>query len=458
MGFLTTIHPIRNPRDVENYLARLALIGQRMDEGIAEAKSAEAAGILPPKFVVQRVIEQLDVFLSGKPVDNVFVATLDKRIGAVGAKITAAQRAQAVAAAEKEVTTTILPAFQRARALLAAELPKTTDDAGVWRLPHGAEFYKAQLESLTTTKLTAEEIHAIGLREVERVSAEMEKILHELGYTKGSIQERIEQLNAKLNPPAQPDPREDLVKKVDAIVQDAQRRSAEVFDLRPKAPVTVKREPAFSEKSAAAHYTGPAPDGSSPGIYWLPLADLGSRVTWLGTGLKSTAYHEAIPGHHFQIAYQQETQELPRYRKLGVFGFNSAYTEGWALYAERLAAENNWYDGDLPGKLGYLNLQLFRARRLVADTGIHSMKWTRQQVIDYGFTSTETERYIVWPGQACSYMIGQLKILELREKAKAALGPKFSIKEFHNLVLRGGSMPLDVLAGEVDRWIAAGGK
>jgi uncharacterized protein (DUF885 family) len=458
VNFLTTTHPIRNPRDVENYLARLALVGARIDDGIAEAKSAEAAGILPPKFVVQRVMEQLDVFLAGQPADNVFVATLNKRIGLLGDKVSAAQRAAAVAGAEQEVTTTILPAYQRVRALMASQLPKATDDAGVWRLPHGAEYYKASLESLTTTKLTAEEIHAIGLREVEHISAEMEKILQELGYKDGTIQERIEKLNAKLNPPAEPDPRVELVAKVDALVQDAKRRSADVFDVRPKAPVTVKREPAFSEKSAAAHYSAPAPDGSAPGIYWLPLGDLGSRVTWLGTGLKSTAYHEAIPGHHFQIAYQQESTELPRYRKLGVFGFNSAYTEGWALYAERLAAENNWYEGDLPGKLGYLNLQLFRARRLVADTGIHSMKWTRQQVIDYGFTATETERYIVWPGQACSYMIGQLKILELREKAKVALGPKFSIKEFHNLVLRGGSMPLDVLASEVDRWIAAGGK
>ena len=238
------------------------------------------------------------------------------------------------------------------------------------------------------------------------------------------------------------------------MVRDAEKRSEAVFDLRPKAPVTVIREPAFSESSAAAHYSDPAPDGSQPGIYWLPLADLSPRVTWLGTGLKSTAYHEAIPGHHFQLALQQETTSLPRYLKLGIFGFNSAYIEGWALYAERLADENGWYEGDLPGRLGFLNMQLFRARRLVVDTGLHEMKWTRQQVIDYGFTPTETERYIVWPGQACSYMIGQLRILELREKAKAALGAKFSIKEFHNLVLGGGSMPLEVLGQEVERWIA----
>ena len=352
----------------------------------------------------------------------------------------------------------IIPAYQRVRALMAEELPSATDDAGVWRLPRGADYYASNLASLTTTKLTPAEIHAIGLREVTRVEAEMEKLLQQLGYKDGTIQERIEKLNATLNPPAEPDPRVEMVAKVEALVHDAEKRSVAVFDLRPKAPVTVKREPAFSEKSAAAHYSPPAPDGTKPGIYWLPLADLGPRVTWLGTGLKSTAYHEAVPGHHFQLSIQQESTELPRYRKLGVVGFNSAYLEGWALYAERLASENGWYEGDVPGQLGFLNLQLFRARRLVADTGLHNLKWTRQQVVDYGFTPQETERYIVWPGQACSYMIGQLRILELREKARAALGAKFSIKEFHNLVLRGGSMPLDVLAQEVDNWIAAGGR
>jgi uncharacterized protein (DUF885 family) len=458
VNFLTTVHPIRNPRDVQNYLARLAQVASRIDEGISEAKGAAFAGNIPPRFVLQRVIEQLNGFLAVKPADNVLVTSLDQRIAALGPAVSPEVRAKAVATAEAEVGTRILPAYARVRTMLTDQLTLANDDAGAWRLPNGAAYYASSLASLTTTSLTPAEIHEIGLREVARVEKEMETILQQLGYKDGTIQQRIEKLNATLNPPAEPDPRVEMIAKVEAIVHDAERRSADVFDLRPKAPVTVKREPAFSEKSAAAHYSPPAPDGSKPGIYWLPLADLSPRVTWLGTGLKSTAYHEAVPGHHFQIAYQQESTELPRYRKLGVFGFNSAYIEGWALYAERLAAENGWYDGDLPGKLGYLNLQLFRARRLVADTGLHNLKWTRQQVIDYGFTPAETERYIVWPGQACSYMIGQLRILELREKARAALGEKFSIKEFHNLILRGGSMPLDVLSSEVDHWIMNGGR
>lgn len=455
VSFLTSMHPIRNARDAENYLARLAQVGARIDEGIAEAQVAAANGIIPPRFVVQRVMDQVDGFVADAPAKNPFASTLGQRLAELGAAVSAEARAKFVAAAEKEVSATVLPAYRRLRDLMAAQLPKANDDAGVWRLPHGAEAYTYALAANTTTSLTAVEIHAIGLREVARIDAEMDGILRKLGFNEGSVAARVEQVNKSLALPAEPDPRPSLLAKVQEVVKDAERRSVAAFDLRPVAPVVVKREPAFSEASSAAHYTNPAPDGSAPGVYWLPLADLGPKVTWLGVGLKSTAYHEAIPGHHFQITIQQKSKELPRYRKLGIFGDNNAYIEGWALYSERLADENGWYEGDLPGRLGYLQLQIFRARRLVADTGMHAKRWTRQQVIDYGFTPQEAERYSVWPGQACSYMVGQLRILELREKAKAALGAKFSIKEFHNVVLRGGSLPLDVLAQEIEAWVAA---
>jgi len=456
VNFLTQTHPIRNRRDCENYLARLALVGPRIDEGIAEARAAADAGILPPRFIVQRTIEQLDGFLAAKPADNVFVAMFITRMDALGAAIPAENRRDFADQAERQVQRAIIPAYQRIRALLVDQLPRTTDDAGVWRLPHGDEAYAQALARYTTTSLTADEIHAIGQREVTRIENEMDTILRQLGYAEGSIQARYEKLNLSLLPPSDPDPRPALVAQAERVVRDAENRAGLLFDLRPKAPVVVRREPAFSERTAAAHYSPPAPDGTRPGIYWLPLADLGSKVPWIGAGFKSTAYHDAVPGHHFQLSVQQESTELPRFRKLRAMGFISAYGEGWALYTERLAAENGWYDGDLPGRLGYLALQLFRARRLVADTGLHAMKWTRQQAIDFGFTAAETERYVVWPGQACSYMIGELRIVELREKARAALGPKFSIKEFHNVVLRGGTVPLDVLAQEVDEWIAAG--
>ena len=346
-----------------------------------------------------------------------------------------------------------MPAYRRARSLLASQLPKSTDDAGVWRLPRGGEFYAQELAASTTTRLSAAEIHQIGLREVATIEAEMDRLLHQLGFTSGTLQERVEALNASMMAKGD-DPRPMILSQVEDAMRDAERRAQSIFGLQPKSPVVVKREPSLSEASVAARYVPPAPDGSRPGTYWLPLADLGPRVTWLGAGLKSTAYHEAVPGHHFQLAIQQESETLPKFRKLGAFGFISAYGEGWALYAERLADENGWYADDPRGRVGYLYLQLFRARRLVVDTGIHAMRWTRQQAIDYGITPAEVERYVVWPGQACSYMIGQLRIIELRERARSALGSGFSVKAFHDLVLGLGSVPLDVLASEVDIWIA----
>jgi uncharacterized protein (DUF885 family) len=450
---LTQVHPVQTARDIESYLARLDQISSNMDKGVAEAKAAEAAGVIPPRFILERTIGQFDEFLAAPAASNVLVASLGERIAAMPEKFPDAQRASYVNEAERIVRDQVVPAFRRARDLLTAQLPRSTDNAGVWRLPRGGEFYARQLAYSTTTRLSAAEIHQIGLREVARIEAEMDASLRKLGFSTGTLQQRIEALNASMMPQAE-DPRPILLAQVESAMRDAERRSQAIFGLQPKAPVVLRREPPLSEGSAAAHYTPPAPDGSRPGIYWLPLADLGPRVTWLGAGLKSTAFHEAVPGHHFQLAIQQESAALPKYRKLTAFGFISAYGEGWALYAERLADENGWYADDPRGRLGYLNLQLFRARRLVVDTGIHAMRWTRQQAIDYGFTPTEVERYVVWPGQACSYMIGQLRIVELRERARAALGDGFSVKAFHNLVLGLGNVPLDVLAGEVDAWIA----
>lgn len=450
VNFLTQTHPIRNRRDVENYLARLEQVGPVLDRGIAEARAAEDAGYLSPRFVVQRTIEQLDGFLLSPPHDNVFVASLRTRAAAPGDAIPAAEREQAVAAAEKIAGAAIIPAYRRVRELLAAQLPRTTDDAGLWRFPRGAEQYAHALQTFTTTSLTAEEIHAIGLREVARIEGEMDAILRELGYADGPVKARYAALDLALQPPADPDPRPTILAENEKWVRDAEKRAASLFDLLPKAPVEVRREPAFSERTAAAHYTAPAPDGTQPGVYWLPLP--GPTFGILRT--RSLSYHEAVPGHHFQIALQQELPELPRYRQLA-FGFISAYGEGWALYAERLADENGWYDGDPHGRLGYLNSMLFRARRLVVDTGLHAKKWTRQQAIDYGIAPHEVERYVVWPGQACSYMIGLLRIVELREQARAALGERFSIKQFHNVVLKCGNVPLDVLAQEIDAWVAA---
>jgi uncharacterized protein (DUF885 family) len=229
------------------------------------------------------------------------------------------------------------------------------------------------------------------------------------------------------------------------------KRAEPLFDLRPVAPCIVKRVPVFTEKNSSAHYTVPAKDGTRPGTFWAPLPGPVFRILYMRT----LTYHEAIPGHHFQLALQQEMADLPRFRRDGVFGFISAHGEGWALYAEQLASEFGWYEGDPKGLIGQLEAELFRARRLVVDTGLHAMGWTRQQAIDYGLLASEVERYVAMPGQACSYKIGMLRILELREKARQALGDRFELKKFHNAVLRAGNVPLAVLENVVDDYITA---
>jgi uncharacterized protein (DUF885 family) len=278
----------------------------------------------------------------------------------------------------------------------------------------------------------------------------MDSLFRQLGYTEGSIKDRYEKLNRDSQPPADSDPRPALLAKFTEILRDAERRSALVFDLRPKAPIEVRREPTFTEKTAAAHYTHPARDGSRPGVFWAPLPGPDFNIL----GMRTLVYHEGVPGHHFQIALQRETDTLPRFRRDGIFGGGSVFAEGWALYAEQLAAENNWYDNDPKGHLGQLQGELFRARRLVVDTGLHAKHWTRQQAIDYGIGAQEVERYVVNPGQACAYKIGMLKILELRGKAQKALGAKFNIKQFHNLVLQTGNVPLAVLEQVVNDYIS----
>ena len=450
VNFLSQTHPIRRRRDIENYLARLDLVAGQIDEGITQAKVREAHGFIPPDFILRSTLAQFDRFLEGTPRQNVLVATLDERAAKL-ADVSADDRATFVAAAEKTVTEAVIPAFRRARALLDAQLPHATAAAGISRFPGGDKAYANSLHRLTTTELTAQQIHELGLREVARIEGVMDGLLRQIGYLDGSIKERMEKLEIAEQPPATPDPRPALLARYEEIVRDAEKRAALIFDLRPKAPVEVRREPPFTEKSAAAHYTMPARDGSRPGIFWAPLPGPKFEIS----EMRTLVYHEAVPGHHFQLALQNEMPGLPRFRSDRIFGFISAHGEGWALYAEQLAAENGWYEGDPKGRLGQLNDELFRARRLVVDTGLHAMNWTRQQAIDYGIKASEVERYVVWPGQACSYKIGMLKILELRTKARHALGENFSIKEFHNVVLRTGTVPLAVLENAIDDYIAA---
>ncbi|WP_438480994.1 DUF885 domain-containing protein [Oleiharenicola lentus] len=449
VNFLSQTHPVRNPRDIENYLARLKLVAAQMDEGVTQARERATRGFTPPKFILESTIAQFDRFLADAAAKNVLVASLDERAAKI-AGLLPEQRAEAVTAAEKIVGAEIIPAFRRAQDLLKQQLATARDGAGLVWLPNGQAAYAAALRRFTTTEMTPDEVHALGLKEVARIEATMDGLLKKKGYADGSIKDRMAKLENDLQPAAEPDPRAGLIKRYEEILADALVKSADAFDARPKAPCVVKREPPFTEKSAAAHYTGPSRDGTRPGIFWAPLPG-----PYEMTGMRTLVYHEAIPGHHFQIALQRETESLPRFRRDGIFSGGSAYSEGWALYAEQLAVELGWYGDDIVGQLGQLDDELFRARRLVVDTGIHAKGWTRQQAIDYGIKVSEVERYVVNAGQACAYKIGQLKILALRAKAKDALGAKFDLKKFHNVVLQSGNMPLAVLEQVIDDYVAA---
>lgn len=450
VNFLSQTHPIRNRRDVENYLARLELVAGQMDEGARQAKDAAARGFLMPDFIIQSVLGQFERFLIDAPAANVLVVSLDKRASKL-TDVTAEERAKFVAMATDIVSKSVRPAFRHVEAMLREQLPLAKSDAGLWRLPGGDQAYAQALRRFTTTELTAKQIHETGLKEVARIEMAMDSLFRQLGYHDGGIKERFEKLNSDSQPPTDPDPRATLLTQFTDMVRDAEKRAALIFDLRPKAPIEVQRVPIFTEKTAAAHYTRPAKDGSRPGIFWAPLPGPAFNIV----GMRTLVYHESVPGHHFQIALQQETESLPRYRRDGIFSGGSAFAEGWALYAEQLATENGWYEGDPKGRLGQLNAELFRAKRLVVDTGLHTMRWTRQEAIDYGISAQEVERYVMNPGQACAYKIGMLRILELRAKAQKALGEKYSLKAFHNLVLQTGNVPLGVLEQVVDDWIAA---
>jgi uncharacterized protein (DUF885 family) len=355
-----------------------------------------------------------------------------------------------VGAATAVVADEVYPAWRNATATLEAQLPRATDAAGLARFPNGAELYAERLRNFTTTNLAAAEIHTIGLAEVARIEAEMDRLFRTLGLTEGSIKEREERLAADQSYPNTAEGRQQIMRDVDGILADALARTADSFDVRPVTPVIAQPYPEFRWENAAASYTPPPSDRSRPGIFQMPLRP--SQLTRFA--LRSLVYHETVPGHHFQIALAVENQDLPAFRRVRALGGLSASSEGWALYAERFAAEDGWYDGDTAGLLGQLSDSLFRARRLVVDTGLHAMGWTREQAIAFGIEASEVERYAVYPGQACAYMIGQLEIVRLREQARAALAERFAIRDFHSVVLNAGVVPLEILEREVDAYIA----
>jgi uncharacterized protein (DUF885 family) len=446
---LTVQHPMRTAADARNYVARLDQVRPRMEEAIAEAERLAAKRMIPPRFILRSTLAQMEHFIGTAPARNPFVAIFGERATAIDG-LGAEEREALGAQAERIVAADVYPAWKKAIALLESLVPAATDDAGLWRFAGGDKVYAYQLRRFTTTNLAPQQIHEIGLREVARIEGEMQKVLQGLGRTQGTLKERTDALERELAYPDTDEGRAAIMADIERILRDAEKRSAALFAETPKAPVIARAYPSFRWASAAASYSFPAPDGSRPGTFQMPLRP--SQLTRYG--LRSLVYHETVPGHHFQIALEQENRALPRFRQLRAYGFISAYGEGWALYAERLAAEAGWYEGDPQGLLGQLEAELFRARRLVVDTGLHTKHWTREQAIAYGIGPSEVERYVVFPGQACSYKLGQLKILELRDRARAALGERYSPKEFHRAVLGTGTVPLELLEREIDAYIA----
>ncbi|MEO0974925.1 MAG: DUF885 family protein, partial [Pseudomonadota bacterium] len=374
-------------------------------------------------------------------------------------KINEEARAEFLRQSEEAIVASVYPAYQSYIDYFSALREKSTNDAGVWKFPDGEAYYNYMLRQNTTTKLTANEIHATGLTEVDRIQAEMLAILEGEGYDiSNGFTQAMDAVAAddRFYYPDTDEGREQILADYRSIIAQIDADLDDAFHERPNAGVEVRRVPAFSEKtSPGAYYNGPSADGSRPGIFYANLYDIRATPKY---GMRTLAYHEAIPGHHFQIATATELEGVPEFRKQ--VGF-TAYAEGWALYAERLAWELGFQD-DPFDNLGRLQAELFRAVRLVVDTGIHAKRWTREEAIDYMQRNTgiaesdvvaEIERYIVWPGQATSYKVGMMEFLALRDEARAALGERFDLRDFHAVLLKNGAVPLHVLRELVMEYI-----
>ncbi len=458
-AFLINIHSVKSKADAEAYVARLQGMGPQMDALIAEARARSEAGVMPPKWVYPYVLDDARNVIKGAPFDDgapsTLLADLTKKVEALD--IAAPEKAALIEAGRQALTTSVKPAYERLIAEMERQQAIAPTEDGIWRLKDGAAYYTQLLANYTTTDLSADQIHQIGLDNVARIHGEMRKIMDKVGF-KGSLQEFF--AFVRTDDRFYFKTREDYLATVDAKLKAMQARLPDYFGTLPKAPLTVKAVEAFREKSAGkAFYQSPAPDGSRPGTYYVNLYNLRDMAS---TELEALAYHEGLPGHHLQRAVQTELGDLPPFRR---FGGVTAYTEGWGLYSEELGKDMGFYQ-DPYSDFGRLGMELWRACRLVVDTGIHHKRWSREQAIQYltdntpnppGDISKAIERYVVYPGQATAYMIGKLKIMELRDKAQKQLGPKFSYARFHDAVLKSGPVPLTVLEERITAWIAAGG-
>jgi len=452
--FLANQHTIETAADADAYVARVNAFADVLLAETDRLKEDYALGVIPPDFILAKAIRQQDGVLATPAATSPLTQSVVDRARAKG--LTGDWGAQV----ERLVTERVYPALAAQNAVLKAAQPNAVHEASVRRLPQGEQYYANSLRYITTTRLTAGEIHSTGVEQMADLTARADVLLKAQGLTQGSVAERIKALGddpkyVYANTDAG---KAELIAKLNAQMADMQARLPNAFGRLPKAKVDIKRVPPEIEAGAPmGYYNSPSLDGTRPGIYWINLKDTAEWPSWT---LPTLTYHEATPGHHLQISLQQESESAPLLMNL--LGFSS-YVEGWGLYAEQLADELGAYENDPVGQIGYLQSLMFRAARLVVDTGIHSKGWSREEGIRYmmeaygdqeGAATSEVERYCGWPGQACAYKVGHNEWVRLREKAKTILGPKFDIKGFHDTALAAGGVPLSVLERIVDGWVA----
>ncbi len=465
-AFLINVHKVKSYDDAMAYLNRLEELGRRIRQHGEWLEKQENKGIMPPKFVYDHVINDCKNLISGFPldnsgVDNTLYADFTKKVD--GLEDVGDENKKALKmGCEKRLKGEVEPAYKKLIKICERQQAKTTEDDGVWKMPDGADYFNYRLGKMTTTDLSAEQIHEIGLSEVERIHKEMEAIMKEVKYD-GTLQEffKFMKKDKQFYYADTKEGRGAYLDKANEIIDAMRPKLDELFITKPKAELIVKAVEPFREKSAGkAFYQSPAPDGSRPGTYYANTYKMEAMPKYQ---MEALAYHEAIPGHHMQLSIAQEMEGMPKFRRFA--GNFTAYLEGWGLYSEFLPKEIGFYE-DPYSDFGRLAMELWRACRLVVDTGIHAKKWTRQEGIDYYVNNSPNaksdcvkmvERHIVMPGQATAYKIGMIKILELREDAKQKLGDKFDIREFHEVVLTNGAVPLDILGDLVDEWVASKG-
>ncbi len=462
-AFLINMHRVDTVTDAEAYIERLNKIGNVFDQVIDGLKKRDSMNIIPPKFVFPMVKNDCHNVITGQPFDSSPLKSplFDDFVTKVNAlkDVDAASRTKLIQDAQNALIKTVKPAYEKLLAYINEEEKKATEDDGAWKFPDGDKFYKTALKVTTTTDMTPDEIFEKGMQEVDRIHGEMKDIMKKVNWKNNNMFEFFEFMrnDKQFYFANTPEGKKAYKDKATAIIDTMRGKLDLLFRTKPRANIIVKAVEPFREQSAGgAFYEDPSEDGKRPGTYYINLYNMADQPIYQ---MESLAYHEGIPGHHMQIAIAQELQGIPKFRK---HGGNVAYVEGWALYSEFIPKEFGFYQ-DAYSDFGRLANEVFRAARLVVDVGIHYKKWSRQKALDYFLKNTpnpegdsrkEIDRYTVWPSQATGYKIGMLKILELRERAKKALGEKFDLREFHDVILTNGPLPLNLLSENVNSWIA----